>query len=254
MKTTSQATVFIAILLLGLGCESPNTVVDNRFPDPAVIVGKIMSWHFADSMTIHATATLRPSLTQEVIASGRVSADWSFSLSLPDPPLAAQLSWGFRYKTVSDTSARFLFLFALGLSGPSRAQAYSVRNANMETLAFTTPGYFTSYLIFADRGVSVSGADTIISLQGIGAPDDTVVFMTEVQCARGWNRVVARQNQVREHLLVSTWRSEDVRTPNWYLDPWLQAVGAFVNDSQNQIERKERSSSTKVGSPRRRRD
>jgi hypothetical protein len=218
MKTTSQATVFIAILLLGLGCESPNTVVDNRFPDPSVIVGKIMNWTSADSMTIQASVIPRPSLIPDVIASGRVNPDGSFSLTLPDPPLAAQLGWGFPYSTMSDTSAQFVLLFDLGLSGPSRSATHSVRNANMDRSPFNTPGYFTVLMVFANRAVLVSGADTIISPQGIGVPDDTLAFITALQCAKGWNRVVARQIQEREHLLVATWKSENIWSPNWYFD------------------------------------
>jgi len=172
MKTTSQATVFIAILLLGLGCESPNTVVDKRFPDPAVIVGKIINWTWADSMTIQASVIPRPSLIPDVIASGRVNPDGSFSMTLPDPPLAAQLGWGFAHSTVSDTSAQFVLLFDLGLSGPSRSATHSVRNANMDRSPFNTPGYFTVLMVFANRAVLVSGADTIIHRKAL-APQMT---------------------------------------------------------------------------------
>ena len=93
MKTTSV--IALVGVVLWLGCESPNTVVDRGIPHPSVIVGRIMQWTFADSMTIHATTIPRPSLIPDVIASGGVNADGSFSLTLSDPPLAAQLGWGF---------------------------------------------------------------------------------------------------------------------------------------------------------------
>ncbi len=216
-KLISDVVLVGGLLACALSCQTPNTVVENASPDPSTIRGVIMDWALGDSMTIMATAIHATTLIHETIASGRVSSDGSFALDLPEPPVAAQVRWPYPHDMVTDTSARFMDMYFLELSGPSRWQTYWAYNASMPTELPGIPGYFDSFPVYADRPASVTGADSILLSPGIGLPNDTILNVRQLDFNRGWNHVVRRTTHPREHVEVVAWRIEDTRTLNWYL-------------------------------------
>ncbi len=217
MKSFPIVLASMVALSGGTHCNSPNEVVVPAIPDAAIIQGKIIAWSFADTMSIQATATLVPAYTSDVFASTKVNADGTFLLVLPEPPIAAQLPWGYRKDFVSDTAARFVVVWFLEIAGPSRSERHWAYNANMSSSGQDLAEYFDTFPAFARGSASATGTDTLILRQTLDSPLDTLLMVRDLRFAGGWNRIVRRQAQVRTHVTVETWRCEDTRTPNWHL-------------------------------------